>query len=330
MLVVPSRRHLSLMLALAGLAISTFSQSGTSGMLVVSNNGEDEVLLVDARTFEVLSALRALPNTHDITASRDGRYAYAAVMGRPGTPGNTIGVIDLKGRKVKGRISVGDNKGCHDLRVSRDGKLLWTTCATSKTVLEIETTGGKIVREWKLDRDGAWMLVVTPDERKIYTANLEGKGVSVIDRRSNSVTNIDLGTSQIGIDVTPNGKEVWVHQMENSQISIIDASTDRVTRSLPSGGKGFGRVKFTPDGKYVLVAQSESRNVVVFDASSRSIVRNMPLSSEPKVISVSADSKHAFISSPPGNRVLIIDLVGLSESRAVPLGKNTDGIQFVP
>ena len=317
-----------LTLAIACLALPAIAQKGP--VLVISNNGEDQMLLADARTFEILASLPAGSNPHDIAASRDGRSAYVTIMGRAEKPGNSIGVIDVVGRRLKGNIDLGKYAGCHDVRVSRDGKLLWTTCATSKSVLEIDTVTGKIKRDWKLDRDGAWMLVVTPDERKIYTANLEGKGVSIIDRRSNSVRSIDLGTSQIGIDVSPNGKEIWAHQMERSRVAIIDTSTDRITASVPSGGKGFGRVKFTPDGKYVLVPQGESLNLAVFDASDRHLVRNIQLSAEPKVITVSSDSKQAFISSPPGNKVLVIDLVGWSETRAVPLGKNTDGIVFVP
>jgi hypothetical protein len=41
----------------------------------------------------------------------------------------------------------------------------------------------KLRRHWKLDQEGAWMLSGTPDERKLYAANLEGKSVSVIRMR---------------------------------------------------------------------------------------------------------------------------------------------------
>lgn len=172
------------------------------------------------------------------------------------------------------------------------------------------------------------MLVVTPDERKIYTANLEGKSVSVIDRHANTVRALPFDSSQIGIDVSPNGREVWVHHTEKREVSVIDVATDKVVATLPSGGQGFGRVKFTPDGKYVLVPQSESRNVALFDTASRKLLSSIPLSAAPKVITVAPDSQRAIITSPDADLAMVVDLVARKESRTFPTGKTPDGIAW--
>src|SRR5262245_8470979 len=236
------------------------------GVLVVSVNGENQAALIDPVTYKALARLPTGINPHDIAVSADGRYAYVAVMGTSQDPGHSVTVIDLRRQVVKTTIELTPYNRCHDLRVSRNGARLWATCAPSKAVIEIDNISGRVMRDWKLDQDGAWMLVVTPDESKIYTANLEGKSVSVIDRRANTVRTLPFESSQIGIDVAPNGREVWVHHTEKRELSIIDVATDKVVATLPSGGQGFGRLKFTPDGKYVLVPQNESRNREVFDA----------------------------------------------------------------
>ncbi len=176
--------------------------------LVVSVNGENQAALIDPTTYKILARLPTGINPHDIAVSADGRYAYIAVMGTQSEPGHTLTVLDLMRRAVKTTIELSPYMRCHDLRVSRDGARLWATCAPSKAVIEIDVDSGRVIRDWKLDQDGAWMLVVTPDERKIYTANLEGKSVSVIDRRANTVRNLPFDSSQIGIDVSPNGREV--------------------------------------------------------------------------------------------------------------------------
>jgi DNA-binding beta-propeller fold protein YncE len=299
-----------------------------SDVLVVSVNGENQAALIDPATYEVLSRLPTGINPHDIAVSADGRYAYVAVMGTPQEPGHSVTVLDLRRRAVKTTIELNPYKRCHDLRVSRDGARLWATCAPSKAVIELDTSSGRIMRNWKLDQEGAWMLVVTPDERKIYTANLEGKSVSVIDRRANIVRTLPFDSSQIGIDVAPNGREVWVHHMERRELSIIDVATDKVVATLPSGGQGFGRVKFTPDGKFVLVPQNESRNLAVFEATARKLIANIPLSATPKVMTIAPDGKRAIITSPESDLAMVIDLIARKEARTFPTGKTPDGIAW--
>jgi len=316
------------MFVLILMLMSGWSSISLADVLVVSRNGEHQALLVDPKNYHVIAALPTGKGPHEIAVSPDGRSAYIAISGNGQEPGRTITVLDLTQRTVKATFDLGSYRQPHDLRVSRNGALLWVTCAPSKAVLEIDTRSGKILRDWKLDQDGAWMLVVTPDERKIYTANLEGKSVSIIDRRANTVRSIAFESSQIGMDVSPNGREVWVHRMEKQQISVIDVATDKVVATFESGGQGFGRVKFTPDGKYVLVPQSESKNLVVFEAASRRLLETILLSSSPKVITVSPDSKRAFITSPSTDQAMVIDLVTWKEVSTFPTGKTPDGIAW--
>ena len=305
------------------------SANGQSGMLVVANNGEGQALLVEAVSLKTVAALPVGASPHDVAVSNDGRFAYIAIMGTREVPGNTLSVVDLKKRSVEKPIDLGKYTLCHDVKVSRKGDLVWTTCAPSNAVLEIDARSRTIVRKWDLPDDGAWMLVATPDDKKIYTANLEGKSINIVDRKTNKVTSLKFASGQIGIDVSPNGREVWVHHIDKSKISVIDTKTDKVIATFASSGKGAGRLKFTPDGKKVLVPQLESKNVAVFDAASRKLVADIPLSVAPKVITISADSRKAFITSPTTNKLLVVDLVTLKETAAVEMGKNTDGVAFV-
>lgn len=298
-------------------------------MLVVSLSGDNQALLLDPLNNRPLATLPVGINPHDLAITRDGRWAYLAIMGTDQQPGHSVTVLDLQQRTVKATFDTAPYQRCHDLRVSRDGKLLWLTCAPSKAVLKLDARDGKLRRTWKLDQEGAWMIAVTPDERKLYTANLEGKSVSVIDRRTNRVRNLAFPSSQIGMDIPRDGHTLWVHHMESSTLSVIDVATDKVIATVPSAGKGFGRVKFTPDGKLVLVPQSESHSVAVFDAASRQLLAAIPLSAAPKVITISADSRRAFITSPATNQILVVDIAARKEIATIPTGKAPDGIGWV-
>jgi YVTN family beta-propeller protein len=309
--------------------LALFTVSAHAQMLVVALSGDHQALLLDPTNYKTLATLPVGVNPHDLVISRDGRLAYLAIMGSQQEPGHSVAVLDLQQRTVKATFDTAPYQRCHDLRVSRDGARLWLTCAPSKAVIEMSAQTGKIRRTWKLDQDGAWMIAVTPDERKLYTANLEGKSVSVIDRRANTVRNLAFPSSQIGMDIAPDGRTLWVHHMESSTLSVIDVATDKVIATVPSAGKGFGRVKFTPAGKLVLVPQSESNNAALFDAARQRLLASIPLSAAPKVITISADSRRAFITSPATNQVLVIDIAARKEIATIPTGKAPDGIGWV-
>jgi DNA-binding beta-propeller fold protein YncE len=115
-------------------------------ILVISSNGENQALLVDPSSLTVLARLPTGAGPHDIAVSPDGRYAYIAITGGPQDVGHTITVLDLAQRAVKATFDVSPYKQPHDLKVSRDGTLLWVTCAPSKAVLEIDTRNGRITK----------------------------------------------------------------------------------------------------------------------------------------------------------------------------------------
>src|SRR5262249_16811458 len=153
----------------------------------------------------------------------------------------------------------------------RDGKKLWAACAPSKSVVEVDPSTGKISHIWKMEAEGGWMLTVTPDEKKIYVANLEGGAVTSIDQASGNVLTIPLEKGEMGFDVSPDGKTLWTASVEKSVISIIDTASDKVATTFPSGSQGPVRLKFTPDGKHVLVDHGPGKKLVIFNAATHAV-----------------------------------------------------------
>jgi len=308
----------------------SISAAANSQTLVVASNGEHHIDLVNPNNFQVFARVPSGKGPHEIAISPDGRYAYVANTGTGpgGELGNTITVVDLKSRSIKATFSLGAYTQPHDLRVSRDGSLLWVACAPSQRVLEIDTRNGRIAKAWNINSEGGWMLAPTPDGRKIYVANLEGGSVSVIDRASGATQIIPLNTGEIGIDVSSDGREVWVSNSQKDIITVIDTATDRVVVSFSSGGKGAVRVKFSADGKRALVPHTNSKTLVVFDVGQRNVISTIDLPESPKVIAISRDGKRAFLTNPSADNVTVIDLVSLAVLGRIPVGKTPDGMAW--
>lgn len=296
--------------------------------LIVASNAENHAALLDANTYKVLATLPTGEGPHEIVVSKDGRYAYVAISGPREKAGNSIAVLDLKQCAVKTNFNLGEYVLPHDLKVSNDGTLLWVTCAPSQTVLEIATTNGEIKRSWKTGQEGGWMIAVTPDERKLYVANFEGKSISVIDRSKDSVRTLPMSGGQMALDVSPNGREVWAGDYENNRIAVIATANDSIVKTFPSGGARLVRLKFTPDGKEVLAPHGESKTVTVIDADHYKMSASIAVDAPPKVITISSDGKRAFLTNPAAHQITILDIAARKQSKIISTGKTPDGIAW--
>src|SRR5437762_5718782 len=99
-----------LLLAIIGscvmlLASGTNTQSTTDGLLLVINKGDHTLSIVDPEAGRELAAVPVGGITaHEVAASPDGRTAWVPIygdsgVGRPGSDGRTLTVIDLNSRK---------------------------------------------------------------------------------------------------------------------------------------------------------------------------------------------------------------------------------------
>ncbi|HKY03769.1 MAG TPA: cytochrome D1 domain-containing protein [Blastocatellia bacterium] len=284
-----------------------------AGVLVIAYMGESQVVLVDSTTYKTLASLTTGKNPHEVRVSPDGRRAYVAA-------GKSITVVDLKNRSVKATFDLG-SYSAHDIRVSRDGKLLWAACAGAQTILELDSDTGKILKTYKTDQQGSWFVEITPDERKIYTPNLEGKSVSCIDRSTGKVKVIQFEKPVYGIDITSDGKQVWV---SGGDLGVIDTATDEVIDRVKASEAETGRIRLTSDGKRAVVALS--KKLAVFDVKTRRLISETELGSSPKVLTLSSDNRRAFLTNPGDNSVSVVDIVAGKPLATFQTGKKPDGI----
>lgn len=284
-----------------------------AGLLVIAYMGDSQVALVDGVTFQTLATLDAGRNPHEVRVSPDGRRAYVAA-------GKTITAVDLESRKVRANFDLG-SYSAHDIRVSRDGRRIWAACAPSQTILELDADTGKILKTYRTDQQGSWFVEVTPDERKLYAPNLEGRSVSVIDRATGEVKVVRFAYPVYGIDITPDGKQVWV---SGRDLAVIDTATDEVTATVKTTEPETGRIRLTSDGKRVIVALA--KKLAVYDAKTRRLINETELGSSPKVLTLSADDRRAFLTNPEDHTVSVVDIEAGKLLATFRTGKTPDGI----
>ena len=309
-----------------------------STVLVVLNKSDQQAALVDPETYRVLAKLPTGKGPHEAAASPDGRYAYISNYGIFGVShsgeqprpeqGNTITVLDLARRAVKSTFNLGSFSRPHGLWVSRDGTRVWVTCEGALAVLELDAATGKILKAWRTNQLTSHMVVPTPDERKLYVANVGSGTVSVIERTSGRVTTISTAVGSEGIDVSPDGNEVWVANRTAHTLSVISTASDRVAASFPSGGRTPIRVKFTPDGKQVWVSNAGTNTVTVFDAAARQLIATVEVGEAPVGMVITPDGRRAFVANTAANRVTVLDVASRKILHTFSTGKEPDGMAW--
>src|SRR5258708_32466795 len=121
------------------------------GLLLVAEKGDQSLAIVDPAAGKVLVSVAEGGITgHEVTASPDGRFAYVPIygnsgVGKPGTDGTSMVVIDLAAHKIMGNVDFGHGVRPHlPVFGPKDG-MLYVTTELDKTVTIIDPKTLKIV-----------------------------------------------------------------------------------------------------------------------------------------------------------------------------------------
>src|SRR6266702_1009610 len=137
------------------------------GLLVVTNQKEHTLLVIDPDNRRELARIVVGVNGHEVMVSKDGRFAYVPIygnsgVGRPGTDGSTIDVIDLQERKLVATIDLGKPLRPHRAEFGPDG-LLYVTAELANAVDVIDPSTRKVLAEIPTGQPESHMLVLSPD-----------------------------------------------------------------------------------------------------------------------------------------------------------------------
>lgn len=303
-------------------------QGAMSSVLLILNKIENTLAIVDPVTLQVLGKVPTGEGPHEVVASADGRIAYVANYGTQQKVGNSISIIDIAARKEIKRLELGALLRPHGIVVA-NGKVYFTA-EINRVIARYDPATDRIDLIMGTGQSITHMLVVTPDGRRAYTANIVSDTVTAIDFTlpvPQQVTQIQVGKQPEGIDVSPDGREVWVGQNGDGNISIIDTATNKVKESIKVGEVPI-RVKFTSDGKRVLVSDPKAGELIVIDAATRKEVKRLKIEGAPVGVLIAPDGARAFIAAIQANKVMVVDLAKLEITGSIEAGQGPDGLAW--
>jgi YVTN family beta-propeller protein len=311
----------------------TASTSLRRGWLIVANKGDQTLGIIDPNEGRQIATVPEGGTTgHELIASPDGKTAYVPIygnsgVGKPGTDGSNIVVIDLASRKVTGNIDFGHGVRPHCAQFGPKDGMLYVTTELDKTISIIDPKTLKIVGTIPTGQPESHMLVISPDGTRGYTANVGAGTVSVLDmqaRKTLEVIPISKNTQRISLSI--DGKLAFTADQTSPRLAVIDTAAKKVKSWVTLPASGYGTAP-TPDGKYLVVAVSKANKVAVVDLASLEVTHTIDVPAEPQEVLVGPDGI-AYVSCDHSHKVAAINTKDWKVERLIDAGPMVDGLAW--
>lgn len=320
---------------------SAVAQNRPSGTLIVSNMNDNTATMVDAGTGRVLATLPTGEGPHEVAASLNGKWAVISNYGVRAKPGNTLTVIDVARRAVVRTIDMHEYQRPHGMRFLPGDTLIVVTSQTTNGVVLVDFRSGAVVKTFPTNGRASHMLALSAKGDRLTTGNISDATMSVLSLAAGGVTEtFPVARQPEGIAITPDGNSAWVGSNRDSVVLVVDTRTGAVADTLHGFGLPY-RLTISANGQRAVITDPVNANIRIFDVATRrerfkidvprdSLVATaeVPGSPSPEGVTMSPDSRWAFVTLQGRNRVVTIDLEKGTIVGWAPTGVWSDGIAY--
>ena len=299
--------------------------------LVVLNKDSDTVSYVDAETGETRAVVETDFNPHEVVVSPDGDRSFVTC-----SLGGALDVLDNDRHEVVDRFEHELFEFPHGLAVRESAGELWLVATYSSQVFVFDIETLELLERFPTHQDKSHMLALSPDESRVYAANIGSDSVTVIDcDRRRVVADPPVGAEPEGIGVDPDTGEVLVANQDDGMLSVLDPdSLEETNRALL--GETPIRVVLDPEGRYAFVPNRESNDVSVIDTA---FVRDgerrpweiarVPVGIWPGGTVFDPAGERAFVANNKTNDVSVLDVETFEELTRFETQLHPDGIAYL-
>ena len=154
-------------------------------LLLVVNQGDQSMSLVDPEAGVQIGKVKTNEvRAHEVVASADGRLAYLPIygnsgVGKPGSDGRSVEIVDLDKQAIVASMDLGPVRP-HWVKFGPDG-MLYVSAELDNAVDVLDPHLRKKVGSIPTEQAESHMVVISPDGRRAYTANVDAGTVSALD-----------------------------------------------------------------------------------------------------------------------------------------------------
>jgi YVTN family beta-propeller protein len=319
---------------LSGYSAEVPAKLPSSGVVLIANKGDHTLGIVDpAAGRQIGTVFEDGVTGHEVAASADGKRAFVPIygnagVGRPGTDGSLLRVIDLAKREVVGTVDFGKGVRPHCPVIGPKNALLYVTTELENSVTIIDPNTLKILGTIPTGQPESHMLAITSDGHRGFTANVGPGTVSVLDLENKKVLAI-VPVCRVAQRISLSVDDRWAFTADQTkaQLAVIDTATNGVRGWIPLPGIAYGTAP-TPDGRWLLVTLIKLNKVGVVDLKSKEVVRTFDVPKAPQELLVRPDGLEAYVSCDASHQVAVLDLQDWKVAKLIDVGAGADGLAW--
>ena len=332
----PSRIIWLLLVIAMSTVFQTHAEMSSShdAVLLVANKGDRTLGIVDPEAGRQVATVAEGGTTgHEVAASADGRLAYVPIygnsgVGKPGTDGSNMVVIDIAARKVTGNVDFGHGVRPHCAVLGPKDGLLYVTTELDQTISIIDPRTLKIIGTIPTGQPESHMLAITPDGTRGYTANVGPGTVSVLDMVNRKTLTVIPVSGQVQrISVSVDGRAAYTADQTKPQLAVIDTATNKVKTWIPLPGPGYGTAP-TPDGRWLVVAVPGANQIVAVDLGGMRVAHSIAVPASPQEVVIRPDGRAAYVSCDSSHKVAVIRTSDWTVEKLVEAASGADGLAW--
>jgi YVTN family beta-propeller protein len=318
-----------------GVVVSSMHPPAASrGLLLVANKGDHALGIIDPDAGKQIASIPEGGNTgHEVIASPDGKLAYVPIygdsgVGKPGSDGANLVVIDIASRKVVGNVDFGHGVRPHCPMIGPKDGLLYVSTELENSITAIDPHSLKIVGQVPTGKPESHMFAITRDGHYAYATNVGSGTISVLDlegRKTLDVISVAPVVQRIALSV--DDRLAFTSDQSKPQLAVIETSSRKIKTWIPLPGSGYGTAA-TPDGNWLVIAMPVAHQVGVLNLKTMKLDHTIDVPAAPQEVLVRPDGAVAYVSCDASHKVAEIRTSDWSVARLIDAGAGADGLAW--
>jgi DNA-binding beta-propeller fold protein YncE len=298
------------------------------GLLLVANKGDQTLSIIDPLAAKEVAVVAVNGVTcHEVAVSPDGKTAYVPIygdsgVGKPGSSGSNVVVIDIAAAKVSGNIDFGHGVRPHCAQF-RNG-LLYVSAELDDSIAIVDPRTLKATGSIPTGQPESHMFVISPDGKRCYTSNVGPGTISVLDLEARTTLKI-IPISPIAQRISMTATMVFTSDQTRPRLAVIDTATDALSHWVDLPGLGYGTAP-SPDGKWLAVAMPWVNQVAIVDLQTLSVAHAIAVPATPQAVVFQPDGKRAYVSCDASGKIAAIRTSDWTIEWLINAGKLADGL----
>ena len=295
-----------------------------TGLLFVSSERTDSVVIVDPETNGIVKYLKTSRRPRDMHFNTDHTYLYVAC-----TDDDAIDIIDVAKLEVVGRVTASSPRA---FGISEKLRRIYVPNPEGSSLSVIDMDQNVMIQDVPVGA-GPQEVFVSEDGHVVYLASAIGDFIHLVDAdKGYVVENVVVGTRPRRFAATPDGKELWVSSELSNEVYIIDRDKFTIAGKIDFLPPGVQKIDATPvdlvitkDGKTAYVTLDHAARLAVIDVHTRKVTGYIPIGLRSSGLAI-GDENTLYVADSFGGAIHVVDVKGRKVTGSIPLDRTPSGV----